>query len=691
MKNLYGEKEWSLISNRFLPDRSVSLISQRYAKVCVMIYKANGIHIDSNGNLEVPPVYPNGADDFDEEKIAHLARVEAPSEFNVHRWSLDEDITLLKAVPLIGHMWAEVANRLIQHRDRGHLRKRYQVLERRVKATIRREKKFMNDRIESKTQSSCKNKQSEMKGRAPILSVHPPTKRMKNENIINRMKHPEISYHPVARYGGAVSHGFGGPRPEPPTMVPSSYVNQMIPKDNQKMTSPPKAGLTIKKRKHVIKNNSSTFNNVAQNARLKNKKGASHKSLSKELNVAKKNASCNDAEKGEEELLCSENMGSLGPELNGIKKPETISTPKSIASKSSQGSQFMLSESLPGLDGRSMDVTNGFESTRMGFEKIINDGDDWSQMSRVKKLIESESQSPKIHSNTSSGRASYGPLSNMNSQEVALLPCLEIHKSTSGLSILNNESRSLPPSKSDVQPIKKTGSIMAAVLERTRESEKNSKLKCAEDKNTKSQSKTMRENDKKNNSFIAGIMNHNTNESSFQMMGSGFKTNQPVGPMQHTSSMSMMYGGGFSVDSFEFNNLSLSERSRNVLEEGRRSDISPMNMPMAFSRPFQTYGASTFSPNSLMANDIEAITALNSMSNSSRNLSSLKPVTGMKSQKMTTGTENKKITSMKMSTKPTTSAKTSLFAKVVGGIQEKDAKKKKQQTNKAEKKDTITN
>ena len=654
-----------------------------------MIYKANGIHIDSNGNLDVPPVYPNGADDFDEEKIAQLAKVEAPSEFNVHRWSLDEDITLLKAVPLMGHMWAEVASRLIQHRDRGHLRKRYQVLERRVKATIRREKKFMNDRSDSKIQSSSKNKQSEMKGCTPILSVHPPNKKMKNQNTINKMKHPEMSHNPATRYGGAVSHGFGGPRPEPPAMILSSYVNPMISKDKPTNTSSPKRGLTIKKRKHVIKNNPSSFNNEVQNVRSKNKKGAFHKSMSKELHDVKKTSSCKDSEKGEEALLCSENMGSLLPEQNGITKPETMSTPKSIASKSSQGSQFMLSESLSGLDGRSMDVTNGFESTRMGFEKIINDGDDWSQMSRVKKLIEGESRSPKIHSNTSSGRASNAPLSHMNSQEVALLPCLEIHKSTSGLSILNNESRSLPPSKSDALPIKKTGSIMAAVLERTKESTKNTKLKCTESKNMKSKSKTIAGNDMKNNSFIPGIIKHNTNESSFQMMNSGFKPNQPVGPIQHTSSISMMYGGGFSVDSFEFNNLSLSERSRNVLEEGRRSDVSPMNMPMAFSRPFQTYGASTFSPNSLMANDIEAITALNSMSNSSRNMSSLKPNIGMKSQKL--NIENKAISSTKKSVKSTTSGKTSLFAKVVGGIQEKDAKKKKQQTSKADQKDTITN
>jgi hypothetical protein len=41
----------------------------------------------------------------------------------------------------MGSMWAEVRARYIPHRDRGHLRKRYQVLERRIKATVGRIKK----------------------------------------------------------------------------------------------------------------------------------------------------------------------------------------------------------------------------------------------------------------------------------------------------------------------------------------------------------------------------------------------------------------------------------------------------------------------------------------------------------------------------------------------------------------------
>jgi hypothetical protein len=137
--NLYGEKQWALISDRFLPDRSHNVISQRYSKLCYMLYRANGISIDSDGNLEKPPKL-DSPDDLDERAVSRLKKVEPPAILNVHRWSMEEDLTLLKAVPQFGHMWAELGARLIPHRDRGHLRKRYQVLERRVKATVSRVK-----------------------------------------------------------------------------------------------------------------------------------------------------------------------------------------------------------------------------------------------------------------------------------------------------------------------------------------------------------------------------------------------------------------------------------------------------------------------------------------------------------------------------------------------------------------------
>ncbi|CAB9501747.1 expressed unknown protein [Seminavis robusta] len=139
--NLYGEKQWVLIADRFLPDRSINVISQRYSKLCVMLYKANGIKIDKvTGDLLTPPKLES-VDDIDDEKVALIKKPKAPAILNVHRWSIEEDLTLLRAVPLMGHMWAEIGARLIPHRDRGHLRKRYQVLERRAKATVQRELK----------------------------------------------------------------------------------------------------------------------------------------------------------------------------------------------------------------------------------------------------------------------------------------------------------------------------------------------------------------------------------------------------------------------------------------------------------------------------------------------------------------------------------------------------------------------
>ena len=129
--NLYGEKEWVLVSDRFLPDRQVNHISQRYNRLCFLIYKANGVSINDKG--ELPPLPKTGkSGNYNEEKANEITPAEAPTTMNVHRWSLEEDLVILKAVPVFGSCWADISSRLIPHRDRGHIRKRYQVLERRI-------------------------------------------------------------------------------------------------------------------------------------------------------------------------------------------------------------------------------------------------------------------------------------------------------------------------------------------------------------------------------------------------------------------------------------------------------------------------------------------------------------------------------------------------------------------------------
>ena len=136
--NQYGEKQWPLISDRYMPDRSSHILSNRFNKLCTMIFRKRGVSISDNGELKTPPKY-EGVEYIDQTLLASLKPVEAPAVADVHRWSLEEDITLLKAVEIMGNMWAEISSRYVPHRDRGPLRKRYQVLERRVKNSVTRQ------------------------------------------------------------------------------------------------------------------------------------------------------------------------------------------------------------------------------------------------------------------------------------------------------------------------------------------------------------------------------------------------------------------------------------------------------------------------------------------------------------------------------------------------------------------------
>ncbi|KAL3794957.1 hypothetical protein HJC23_004334 [Cyclotella cryptica] len=119
--NLYGEKEWVLVSDRFLPDRPVNNISQRYHRLCFLIYKSNGIYIDDEGKLAPLPSFKKGCvvseeDDAAERTMEAVSKIKPPAPpttMNVHRWTMEEDIAILKAVPMMGNQWAEICNHII--------------------------------------------------------------------------------------------------------------------------------------------------------------------------------------------------------------------------------------------------------------------------------------------------------------------------------------------------------------------------------------------------------------------------------------------------------------------------------------------------------------------------------------------------------------------------------------------------
>jgi hypothetical protein len=165
--NLYGEKEWCLVSDRFLPDRVVNSISQRYNRLLFLIYRANGIEIDDKGKLAPIPTFPKGST-YDVAKCANIRPATAPTTMNVHRWTLEEDVAILKAVPIMGSLWAEICTRLMSHRDRGHIRKRYQVLQRRIpKGITNMSMKYLKRPVEQRAKSPPKSLKRATASRSP--------------------------------------------------------------------------------------------------------------------------------------------------------------------------------------------------------------------------------------------------------------------------------------------------------------------------------------------------------------------------------------------------------------------------------------------------------------------------------------------------------------------------------------------
>ncbi len=180
------------ISDRFLPDRSISSISQRYWRLCFLIYKGHGIYIDDEGNFTEPPPLLNGIDDFDELKIQRtLTQVKQPGVFGLYRWSMEEDVMLLKAVPLMGRMFAEIGKRFISHRDRGALRKRYQVLERRVKGAIKRDKKSRPAAKKIPQPKGPKPKRQSPQSSMPV-PISPRRRTMHNPTMNSTKVHPKL-------------------------------------------------------------------------------------------------------------------------------------------------------------------------------------------------------------------------------------------------------------------------------------------------------------------------------------------------------------------------------------------------------------------------------------------------------------------------------------------------------------------
>ncbi len=410
--NLYGEKEWCLVSDRFLPDRVFNSISQRYNKLCFLIYKANGIEIDDKGKLPPIPTFAKGAT-YDVAKAETLKPAHAPTTMNVHRWTLEEDIAILKATPIMGNFWAEIGTRLLPHRDRGHIRKRFQVLQRRIpKGITKMNMTYLKRPFEPPVKPTKSPKRTKVV--VPQVGVpRSPTKRK-----ATKKSQPRVHTNTVAA-------------PQSPTHI---FHQQMQIPDTRRTSS-----------------SSATSSSPARIFKLADRARKQRPPMSPIHSVPPANKVQPFSSRGSTQALFQavETIQSNGV-IDGL-SPDT----KIVAS-------------LHG--GLSQSCHNTDENSQMHVEKIL--GDDWSQASKMGRLINAES-------NFACGRSSSGAVELSQAEE--MLPAYEFPygDEASQLSVIKDEHQILAV---DTHTGSQTNhgdrkSILSSVMEKT--NKKASKRKSA--------------------------------------------------------------------------------------------------------------------------------------------------------------------------------------------------------------------
>lgn len=172
------------------------------------------------GKLAPVPATAKGSFSFDEVELAGVKRPLPPTTMNVHRWTLEEDIAILKSVPIMGAQWAEICNRIIPHRDRGHIRKRYQVLERRIpkgitKMNLKRPTApliITEPAMHAKVVSATK-----LVGKSLVTKEDIIPSAVVSEQLPSASTSHAIAANPVAPRAPAPKHGFVEVEPSPDT------------------------------------------------------------------------------------------------------------------------------------------------------------------------------------------------------------------------------------------------------------------------------------------------------------------------------------------------------------------------------------------------------------------------------------------------------------------------------------------
>eukprot|EP00581_Thalassiosira_minuscula_P006248 CAMPEP_0183745226 /NCGR_PEP_ID=MMETSP0737-20130205/66131_1 /TAXON_ID=385413 /ORGANISM="Thalassiosira miniscula, Strain CCMP1093" /LENGTH=1010 /DNA_ID=CAMNT_0025980885 /DNA_START=93 /DNA_END=3124 /DNA_ORIENTATION=+ len=478
--NLYGEKEWCLVSDRFLPDRVVNSISQRYNKLCFLIYKANGIEIDEKGKLGVIPTFPKGAT-YDESKVNKISPARAPTTMNVHRWTLEEDIAILKAVPIMGNLWAEICTKLMPHRDRGHIRKRYQVLQRRIpkveflKGITKMNMKYLKRAPEQRVAKSPKSPKRART--SPASRSSPAKKKTTSKKKASSTNKPSGKLAATAPAAPAVKLLATAAASKSVTTAP-------LPPSRAETEPTSAASASMGIFQHLV--------NASKRLPMSPIKSASRTPRSIGKGIPIKSSPIRSSP------IKNPNSQQSSPQIVASSPPSIQSPPKKVTrpftkNHGSQALQAVINSEVekseaecqsgngPSPETRGVAaVLGGFstssrldfascmeqeEDTQMGVEKILGNNDDWSQASGMQRLIEAGTAESHFMPEHHHGEEGGTPTKSSD------LPTYHVHNGeASGLSVMNGErNQSVETQGRSSRGGERRKSILSSVMEKTNE------------------------------------------------------------------------------------------------------------------------------------------------------------------------------------------------------------------------------
>jgi len=605
--NLYGEKEWCLVSDRFLPDRVVNSIAQRYNKLCFLIYKANDIEINDKGKMGPIPTFPKGSA-FDMTKVLKIKPARAPTTMNVHRWTLEEDIAILKAVPVMGNLWAEICTKLMPHRDRGHIRKRFQVLQRRLpKGITKMNMKYLKRPAEQ--QPVLKPPRSPKRARVP----RSPAKKKVNKKAKATTTKTTVSKPPATMVTAAAesrataaSRAAARPSPAEPPVSPARIFQQ--------------AARVVHKRPPMSPIKSAPPPQVLPKLAA----ATPPKSPSKAVRPFMSNRGSRALSQALEAVASSE-----VEQRAGEPSPETRVMAHLLGgfSQSSRLGSFPTSQ------------IDHDENSQMGVEKILGSYDDWSQASGMQRLIEAGAAESNMIFERNDQHQHHGESGSMplpqSPTKSSELPMYQVHDGeASGLSVFNSDHHTTAYGETAHHgPSSHLGgeqrkSILSSVMEKTKENalKRKSSAIAFPTTPTKQRISPSRENVLPANpaGYPSSIP---TSAISFNLGGTPSKEKMGLGLNEQKGELTMNH---------EFFDYFMSDKSRQPTTPGRAGTsptktsmmMSPIkigNMALSSTTPLSQFGTlrSISGPmmdgeNSLLmhASDFDAVAALKDLSNS---------------------------------------------------------------------------